>query len=376
MGMATGIICSILLITKSDKKPSNRFLALGILGFVWLNTKVLLHTLDLWEIHGLGFFPNGVELAIPPLFYFYLASLLQPDFRFTWKEWLHFIPFFLSQSYAIFVYAAIMQAPLLPEKQVIANSLYFDGVKQVEDHLMVVSGIIYLCVGYRHIRNYNDWLMTHTSDTRFSELRFLKNGALWLLVSLSYTIINLILNPIICTASHYRWQIGHLITATLVYYLGLVGYKNSDLIPVGFSNQLQRKTGRKQGPADFELVARLDRAIENDRVHLNPRLSLQELAKILEVSESALSHAINTHYQKNFRSFIKELRVIEVKRRLLNGDLAHLSLLGLAKECGFNSEASFYRIFKAETGMTPKKFLAENSAGAFASPPMPEQRQR
>ncbi len=359
MGMVTGVICSILLLTKSDKRKSNKFLALGILGFVWLNTKTLLLSLNLWEIHGFGFFPNGVELAIPPLFYFYIISLLRSDFKFTSKDWLHFLPFFLSQTFAVVVYVAIMQTPVLSEKELIANSFYFNEVKHLEDYLMVVSGIIYFYFGYRRVLDYSTWLAKHTSDSRFSELRFLKIGALWIFLSLSYTIINLILNPFLVGSHDYRWQFGHLITATLVYYLGLVGYKNSDFIPEGFSHQTRRKMDKANGSVDLETIARLDRAVKVDKVFLNPQLSLQELAKMLAVSEATLSHAINAHHRKNFRSFIKELRVREVKRRLLKGDLDRLSLLGLARECGFNSEASFYRIFKAETGLTPRQFLAK-----------------
>ena len=362
--MVTGVICSILLFIKSDKKTSNKFLGLGILGFVWLNTKTLLLSLNLWDIHGFGFFPNGIELALPPLFYFYVISLLQSDFKFTRKDWLHFVPFFLSQTYAIVVYIAIMKTQVPLEKSMIANSFYFNRIKLAEDQLMVLSGLVYLYLAYRYIRKYKGWLSENTSDTKFSELGFLKVAAVWMLFSLLYTVVNMLLNPLLHESHEYRWRIGHLIIATLVYYLGLVGYKNSDVIPPGFASQPQKKPKRVQDPITEEVVENLDRVLKKDKVYLNPNLSLQELAKTLGISDATLSHVINTHYQKNFRSFIKQLRVEEVKKRLLDGSLGHLSLLGLAKECGFNSEASFYRIFKAETGLTPKQFLTQHSSAS------------
>jgi AraC-like DNA-binding protein len=85
---------------------------------------------------------------------------------------------------------------------------------------------------------------------------------------------------------------------------------------------------------------------------------------MLDVNETVLSNTINAYYKKNFRSLINELRVKEVENRLLNEGAGNLSLLGLAMECGFNSEASFYRIFKAITGSTPKQFLTEHSSGS------------
>ena len=39
------------------------------------------------------------------------------------------------------------------------------------------------------------------------------------------------------------------------------------------------------------------------------------------------------------------------------GDLEKKTLAGIAQEAGFNSESSFYRIFKKFTGTTPKKYL-------------------
>ena len=61
---------------------------------------------------------------------------------------------------------------------------------------------------------------------------------------------------------------------------------------------------------------------------------------------------------------INEARVEDVKQRLRQEGISHLSLLGVAKECGFNSEASFYRIFKTKTGLTPKQFLAKHAASS------------
>lgn len=83
---------------------------------------------------------------------------------------------------------------------------------------------------------------------------------------------------------------------------------------------------------------------------------------MLDVNETILSNTINDHYKKNFRSRVNELRVKEVENRLLNNGSGNLSLLGIAMECGFNSEASFYRIFKATTGSTPKQFLKTRSS--------------
>ncbi len=356
--MTTGIICSILLLTKSDKKQSNKFLALGILSFCWLNTKILLHSFDLWKIHGFGFFPNGIELALPPLFFFYVVSFVNPKFEFRNKDWLHYIPFFASQVYAIVVYIAIMKTNILSEKRLIADLFSFNQVKEIEEYLLQISTIIYLYFAFRHIQNYKKWLSNTTSDTQFSELNFLNNIVIWFSLISIYTIINLGLNYFLDSSYNWRWKLDHLIIATLVYYMGLIGYKNSDIILKGFSNNSNKKSLKE---VDLKLIAQLDQAIKMNKIYLDPKLNLQQVAQMLDVNETILSNTINIHYKKNFRNLINEARVKEVKHRLLTEEIGNLSLLGFAVECGFNSEASFYRIFKTETNLTPKQFIKSHS---------------
>lgn len=355
--MVTGLICSLLLFKKANKKPANRFLGLGILAFVCLNTKILLLSFDLWGIHGIGFFPNGIELALPPLFYFYMRSLVEPTFKFTRRAWFHFAPFFMAQLYATIVYTATMQTSIYAEKQIIASGLFFTTVKSVEEYLTFISTLVYLYVVYKPIQEYQNKLSNQGLDAILLELRFLKNMMLAFLLLGMYTIINLLLSQVLVEPHQWRWQLSHLMIATLVYYMGLVGYKNSDLTLDSFRLKKPKKDPKL---VDMEVIRKLKDAMEVNKVYLNPTLSLQELARMLELNETLLSNNINAHYQKNFRGFLNEVRVQAVKHRLMKEGVGNLSLLGIAKECGFNSEASFYRIFKASTGLTPKQFMDAN----------------
>lgn len=359
--MFTGIVCSILLFVNSKNKKSNKYLGLAILGFVWLNTKTLLLSLNLWEIHGLGFFPNGIEMALPPLFYFYLISLVQPKFKFERIQLRHFLPFFLSQGYAVLVYIAVMKTNIYSEKHFIANSLYFNEIKNIEEYLTIISTVIYLYLGFDHIRKYRIWLSTNIAETKYTELNYLKVLTFGISFISIYVLTNLMLNSVLSFEYNWRWKLGHLFIAILVYYLGLVGYKNSNLVHQEYSikskpKQLKKLTNEIQN----DILSEITKLIDDDKIYLNPKLSLQGLAKLIGISDTHLSNSINTHYGENFRSFINTKRVEEVKKRLLNESLNKFSLLGLAKECGFNSEASFYRIFKKIEGLTPKQFIEKH----------------
>ena len=59
----------------------------------------------------------------------------------------------------------------------------------------------------------------------------------------------------------------------------------------------------------------------------------------------------------SFYEFINTHRVEKVKELLKEGRAEQLSILGVAEESGFNSKASFNRIFKKATGLTPSAYL-------------------
>lgn len=352
IGITTGIVCSIILLKKSILKKSNKFLALGILAFVWLNTKMLLLSLNLWEIHGFGYFPNSVELAIPPLFYFYFLSIKNVDFKFRKKDWLHFVPFLISQSYSIIMYIAAMQTRIFSEKRKITNAMYFNEAKNIDEYLLLIMSFCYLYLVGIELKSFNK-NFSKVNVSQNSERKFLNTlFALLSTVSILH-IINLSLNSVLDSSFNWRWDLHHSLIAIIVYYMAINGFKNIDVI-------LTLKNTKKNNNIDLTIIQQLNKAITSDKVFLDPKLTLNSLAKKLEINDTILSCTINAYYKKNFRSLINEARVEEVKKRLLNGELNNLSLLGIAKECGFNSEASFYRIFKSETQITPKKFISNN----------------
>ncbi|MDB5088972.1 MAG: AraC family transcriptional regulator [Mucilaginibacter sp.] len=109
-------------------------------------------------------------------------------------------------------------------------------------------------------------------------------------------------------------------------------------------------------------------ALEKDKLFLNSELTLALLASFINLSPALVSETINKELGKPFRTLINDFRVNEVKHKLLDRNYNHLSISGIALECGFNSEASFYRIFKAATGFSPKTYLNEAKSATLYKP--------
>jgi len=96
--------------------------------------------------------------------------------------------------------------------------------------------------------------------------------------------------------------------------------------------------------------------VENEKPFLQQDLNVHVLAERMNMRPNILSEEIKIHSGKNFSQFMNAYRVEEVKRRLQEGAADEFTLLAIAFDCGFNSKASFNRVFKENTEMTPRQY--------------------
>jgi len=80
---------------------------------------------------------------------------------------------------------------------------------------------------------------------------------------------------------------------------------------------------------------------------------VSELAKLTDYSERRLSTLFREATGKTMHQYLTGLRISYAKKRLLeSGNITHAAF-----EAGFNDLSNFYRVFKKETGRTPRFFL-------------------
>jgi len=99
----------------------------------------------------------------------------------------------------------------------------------------------------------------------------------------------------------------------------------------------------------------IHRHIMNNKLFTNPELRMEDLSKSMGLSLHYLSYAINQCAGVNFQTYINRARV-EFVKNLIQNHQGKMSLLNLANDAGFNSKASFNRVFKQQTNMTPSQF--------------------
>lgn len=109
------------------------------------------------------------------------------------------------------------------------------------------------------------------------------------------------------------------------------------------------------------LYIKLCTLLQQEKLYLNPDLSLKELANRLRTNTRYLSQVINTLAGYNLQHFINTYRIEEVKKKIIGQELKDLTLYGIAQQCGFKNKSTFYKVFQEITGQTPRKYLKDMS---------------
>lgn len=87
---------------------------------------------------------------------------------------------------------------------------------------------------------------------------------------------------------------------------------------------------------------------------LQPRLTINQLSKILGINRTYLSNYINSIYKNNFNLWINHLRIEEAKKLIRLSTKRNLS--EIAEQTGFTDLAHFSKQFKLQEGLSPSEW--------------------
>jgi len=348
------ILSAILLYRNESKDAPKRWLALVIL-LVGLQCLNFLYEYFQWYESAPPFIWTSAPLwfLVGPALYFFSRSAVQKKKAFEWYDHLHIVPFIAAILYIGRFYLLDGQA-----KITILTSFY-DTYSQEPDYFFyafLLSEFIYgfyaLYLFNQYFRNVGD---EYSNDLIYQMrwIRFLLMGFLgFILLSFIYNILLLFNFEYFIQADY----ITYLFLAIVVQVLGFSAILNPQSF---FKTPIHLdKTDKLNNSDEFEAMFTLIRNhMHNEKPYMNPELRLSDLSRELDIPSHKLSQVINKMADQNFFEFINSYRVEEVKKRLPKSEYEHLTMVGIAQECGFNSSASFYRVFKQQTQLTPSQFL-------------------
>ncbi len=160
-------------------------------------------------------------------------------------------------------------------------------------------------------------------------------------------------------------QNGAILSATLWWGARLARF---DASPLKFVPE--RPSGTTEDPQAARLLARIERLIREDGVHLDPDLTFAGFSAKVGAPEATVRALIHTRLgHQHFRSFLNAHRLEEAKRRLADPAHGAEKIATIALDSGFASIASFNRVFSLMAGETPSAFRARSQAAANPSTP-------
>lgn len=351
VGAIHGAITGGLLWTMAHpSKQANRLLAALQWMFCLTSLRILL--LD-HSFRTFVFFPVSFDFGFGPVLYLYTRSVCQTGYQFRGKQWWHAVPLALEVLYYIINYARPTAAKL---GYVSFHYSYVDPAMEV---VAIIGGLLYLFAAVRLVHRRESAQKPASGQTTFHWLRNLLIFAAVVEVGwMGFTGVAIVVFKYNVSSTFYIPL--YLTISGIMYYIGFAGYRHA-IRQQGLQAPppLKPKNGSALHIDERDMavyIARLKALMEQEHVYRESNLKVATLAQRMEVSPNLLSHILNTGIQQSFNDFVNSYRLGEVQRRLQDPSQTHLSIMGIAMEAGFRSEATFYRVFKKHTGMTPRQY--------------------
>ena len=110
--------------------------------------------------------------------------------------------------------------------------------------------------------------------------------------------------------------------------------------------------------------------MEEDRVFLDPKLSLQSLALHVGQNRTYVSYYLNHSLKMTFYEYLNRYLVEEACVRIQDMTQDERKpLVAISQECGFNSFSTFNRAFSKLKGVTPGDYVRQQQARLLREQP-------
>ena len=126
---------------------------------------------------------------------------------------------------------------------------------------------------------------------------------------------------------------------------------------IGLFTERKKSEPNEFGTANLnheDLENILNSKLDHDKIYLCEDLTLSMLAHELNIHSYQLSQFLNNHMGQNFNTLVNSYRIRDARHKLIHEQ--EKSILTIAFEVGFNSKASFNRVFKDITKMSPSGY--------------------
>lgn len=363
LGGLQSIILGFLNLSRKQNHKANSILA--ILLFI-LGLSSLFYSVNDLEVY--LEFPHlirlnwGLPLLFGPLILLYTKAFINPNFRINQNDLWYFLPYCLNLTFLLPFFLKSGEAKIQILNYFTANlTRGIDNYAMYHSLMQLAIAIISIQFSVRslnQVKAYQKSILNNFSEIEKIKLNWLKVIIYsFLVVFTVFTLVFILTYRDLYPDFDYEVYF-YLALFVLIYFLS---YKSFQQIPFNSSiGEEKKSTENLKAPSNSqlqkELAKRLIDYMDKERPYLNGQLTASELAAALQMNRHQLSLVLNEHLGQSFYDFINTYRIKAFKEHLQNPQNAHLTLLGLAFESGFNSKTAFNSVFKKLEGMTPREF--------------------
>lgn len=292
------------------------------------------------------------------LLFLYAKCLTDKEFKYDWKSLTYFTPFFLSVlSFSpIYFYSVEDKILYYTQSQDMGYRLFIYVMINLSNLGLIGYSYYRVRVYHRAIKNF----YSNLSALQFYwiENLFLVSGGI-ILITFIYALVTLGSD---FHTLYFVLTIGLFIQSLFMGYSAMNKVDPLFHLIDDFKTELNEDRKKKRIPDQtyYKLVD-LVAGLIKEKIYLDPDLKMQTLAEKTGHPAYLVSLFINKHYDMTFFELINLNRVEEAKRRLLDEQYQHLTILAISQDVGFSSKSAFNSTFKKVTGVTPSEFKSTNS---------------
>jgi len=353
-GTFHGVFLAILLVASRRAHKANIYLALLLVLFsFYLFENTLSSSGYITRLPHLLYTTIPLIYLIAPLFYTYVRSLIDKDFRLRPVDAVLLLPFLvellilwpvygLSGDIKRRIYEATVDSAV-PWR----FNIYFMGYL-----IYVVTSLFYFLASFRLLR-----AAKSEKPVAAERITWLKQASLGLF---GYVVLSMILSFLPFVISETRLFVYHTSLVVQILLIQAVGYV-AFVRPSIFRESAEKEPAKKYRFSSLEVQTMSERKLAlvewmRTEPYLDPDLSSEQLATSLGLSRHHLSQLLTESLQTTFYDFINQYRVEKAMQLLQSDNYREAKILHIAYDCGFSNKSTFLRSFRKVTGLTPTEF--------------------
>lgn len=332
-------------------------LTLKVMSKIWL--------MQNWPVNYM--FSHYLPLLYGPLVFLFVKYNFNSR-RFSKKDLLHFIP--PAVAYALVFIA---------ENNLVTPNPFFHFIfmPEVRLFLLCTSLIIYHLPAYQLWKQHRKQMKSYFSDEASLQFNWVKQ---FIYISAAAGIIvagSLYFLYITYPVTH-QYRFGFVALSIIIYWFSYTaltrpsvfsvirGNATAETIelslpPLKLLKQNPKYSNSALGNEEAQqIVAKVGKLMTDEKLYLQPTLTITQLAEALHCSRHHLSQVLNDKLNQSYNDYINNLRIEEAKALLLNEKNSQLKIASIAYDAGFNSLSTFNEVFKKFTGKTPSDFRKDS----------------